>query len=129
MLVDCLMQVYRIGFLVTSLPVNCNGWSKGKEPRPPAKVPKCVLSGKGCGISKTGSGRTEPFSCDFYAFFSGLIFSLRSLKPVFPYLCILNPERSKILICHIPEIRLYDPRYAIMRYQKKSRIRYSSHII
>ena len=24
MLVDCLMQVYRIGFLVTSLPVNCN---------------------------------------------------------------------------------------------------------
>ena len=26
---------------------------KGKEPRPPAKVPKCVLSGKGCGISKT----------------------------------------------------------------------------
>ncbi len=29
------------------------GQSKGKEPRPPAKVPKCVLSGKGCGISKT----------------------------------------------------------------------------
>ena len=29
------------------------GWSKGKEPRPAAKVPKCVLSGKGCGISKT----------------------------------------------------------------------------
>ena len=27
--------------------------SKGKEPRPPAKVPKCVLSGKGCGNSKT----------------------------------------------------------------------------
>ena len=26
MLVDCLMQVYRIGFLVTSLPVNCNGF-------------------------------------------------------------------------------------------------------
>ena len=25
----------------------------GKEPRPPAKVPKWVLSGKGCGISKT----------------------------------------------------------------------------
>ena len=24
-----------------------------KEPRPTAKVPKCVLSGKGCGISKT----------------------------------------------------------------------------
>ena len=23
------------------------------RPRPPAKVPKCVLSGKGCGISKT----------------------------------------------------------------------------
>ena len=28
MLVDCLMQVYRIGFLVTSLPVNCNIFSK-----------------------------------------------------------------------------------------------------
>ena len=27
--------------------------SKGKEPRPTAKVPKYVLSGKGCGISKT----------------------------------------------------------------------------
>mgnify|MGYP003560942918 CR=1 FL=1 len=27
MLVDCLMQVYRIGFLVTSLPVNCNHFS------------------------------------------------------------------------------------------------------
>ena len=26
---------------------------RGKEPRPPAKVPKCVLSGKGCGNSKT----------------------------------------------------------------------------
>ena len=26
---------------------------KGKEPRPTAKVPKYVLSGKGCGISKT----------------------------------------------------------------------------
>lgn len=26
MLVDCLMQVYRIGFLVTSLPVNCNDY-------------------------------------------------------------------------------------------------------
>ena len=24
---------------------------KGKEPRPTAKVPKCVLSGKGCEIS------------------------------------------------------------------------------
>ena len=24
-------------------------WSKGKKPRPTAKVPKCVLSGKGCG--------------------------------------------------------------------------------
>ena len=29
------------------------GQSKGKEPRPSAKVPKYVLSGKGCGISKT----------------------------------------------------------------------------
>ena len=29
------------------------GGQKGKEPRPTAKVPKCVLSGKGCGISKT----------------------------------------------------------------------------
>ena len=29
MLVDCLMQVYRIGFLVTSLPVNCNIVSGG----------------------------------------------------------------------------------------------------
>ena len=28
MLVDCLMQVYRIGFLVTSLPVNCNAFMK-----------------------------------------------------------------------------------------------------
>ena len=26
---------------------------KGKQPRPAAKIPKCVLSGKGCGISKT----------------------------------------------------------------------------
>ena len=34
MLVDCLMQVYRIGFLVTSLPVNCNNKSlhaRGQE--------------------------------------------------------------------------------------------------
>ena len=29
------------------------GWPKGKQPRPAAKAPKCVLSGKGCGISKT----------------------------------------------------------------------------
>ena len=26
---------------------------KGKKPRPPAKVPKYVLSGKGCGDSQT----------------------------------------------------------------------------
>ena len=24
---------------------------KRKQPRPPAKVPKCVLSGKGCGVA------------------------------------------------------------------------------
>ena len=27
--------------------------SKGKQPRPPAKVPKLRLSGKGCGFAKT----------------------------------------------------------------------------
>ena len=29
------------------------GSQKGKEPRPSVKVPKCTLSGKGCGVSKT----------------------------------------------------------------------------
>ena len=29
------------------------GWPRGKEPRPTAKVPECMLSGKGCGISET----------------------------------------------------------------------------
>ncbi len=28
-------------------------WSRGKQPRPPAKAPKRVLSGKGCGIAQT----------------------------------------------------------------------------
>jgi hypothetical protein len=27
--------------------------SRGKQPRPPAKAPKRVLSGKGCGVAKT----------------------------------------------------------------------------
>ena len=26
---------------------------KGKQPRPPAKVPKYMLSGKGCGVAQT----------------------------------------------------------------------------
>ncbi len=26
--------------------------SKGKQPRPPAKVPKYMLSGKGCGVAQ-----------------------------------------------------------------------------
>ena len=28
-------------------------WSKGKQPRPPAKAPNSVLSGKRCGIAQT----------------------------------------------------------------------------
>ena len=28
-------------------------WSKGKQPRSPAKVPESVLSGKGCGNAQT----------------------------------------------------------------------------
>src|SRR3989304_8554671 len=28
-------------------------WTKGQQPRPSAKVPKCNLSGKGCRSSKT----------------------------------------------------------------------------
>ena len=28
-------------------------WSRGKQPRPPVKVPKCMLSGKGCGDAQT----------------------------------------------------------------------------
>ena len=35
MLVDCLMQVYRIGFLVTSLPVNCNLYSDKPDRKNP----------------------------------------------------------------------------------------------
>ena len=26
-----------------------SSWSKGKQSRPPDKVPKCMLSGEGCG--------------------------------------------------------------------------------
>ena len=40
-MVDCLMQVYRIGFLVTSLPVNCNHKSTPYQKRAaiqPAKL-------------------------------------------------------------------------------------------
>ena len=39
------------------------GRPKGKEPRPAAKAPKCALSGKGCGISKTARtlAQKQPF--------------------------------------------------------------------
>ena len=39
------------------------GQSKGKEPRPSAKVPEIVLSGKGCGISRTARmlAQKQPF--------------------------------------------------------------------
>ena len=44
------MPIYILGSQTVSDKVH---GQKGKQPRPPVKVPKCMLSGKGCGDVQT----------------------------------------------------------------------------